>query len=162
MSNYSSQYRMNTNDFGKPNKHVDYYDTFGGKLKVISDFDGRIMSFDEFVTLINIIVAVNDVYRNNQYKTKLPHMTLDGVHLYDNCNDDNNIAVVYRCGYERFKIHYCAPCSNWFVSYYIVCNADGDIERESINQINDLQLNSNLTAKNVIEWLFNTMSMLDY
>lgn len=163
MSNHSSQFHMNTYaDISKPNYHVDYYyDTFGGKLKVVSDFDSRLMSIDELETLNDIIDAVNKVYRN-QYKTKLLHMTLDSVHLYGNCNNDNDIAVIYRCGCERFEIRYCSPCSNWFVSYHILCNIDGDSEFESINQINYLQLNSDLTAENVVEWLFNTMSMIDY
>lgn len=161
MSNQSNQYRMNTYaDTRKPNYHVDYYDTYGGKLKVVSDFGCRLMSIRELEMLNDIIVAVNKVYRN-QYKTKLSHMTLDNVHLYGNANDDIDIAVTYRCNCERFKIRYCAPCSNWFVSYHIVCNVDGDSELEPINQINDLQLNSDLTAENVVEWLFSTMSMLD-
>ena len=156
MSNHSNQYRVTS----KPNHHVDYYDTFGGKLKVVSDFDGRFMSIHELETLNDIIVAVNKVYRN-QYKTKLSHMTLDSVHLYGNCSHDNDIAAIYRCGCERFKIRYCSPCSNWFVSYYILCNVDDDSELEPINQINNLQLSSDLTAENVVEWLFNTISILD-
>lgn len=158
MSDHSSQYSYT--DISKPNYHVDYYDTFGGRLKVVSDFDGRVMSIPELEMLNDIIVAVNKVYRN-QYKTKLLHMTLDSVHLYGN-NDDNDIGVIYRCGSERFRIRYCSPCSNWFVSYYILCNVDGESELESINQINNLQLNSGLTAENVVEWLFNTMSIIDY
>lgn len=156
MANHSS---MNTNTgFGRPNKHVDYYDTFGGKLKVLSDFNGRVMSFDELTTLTDIIVAVNKVYRN-QHKT-LTHVTLDSVHLYGNCNHDNDIAVIYRRGgSEQFEIRYCSPCANWFVSYCYV-NGDGTIETN--NRITNLQLTSNLTAENVVEWLFNTMSILDY
>lgn len=156
--NVSSHYRYA--DISKPNYHVDYYDTFGGKLKVVSDFDGRLMSIHELEMLTDIIVAVNEVYRN-QYKPKLLHMTLDSVHLYGNCNDDNDIGVIYRCGCDRFEIRYCSPCSNWFVSYYMLCNVDGESELESINQINNLQLNSDLTAENVVEWLFNTISIID-
>lgn len=158
MANHSSQYRMNTSaGFGKPNKHVDYYDTFGGELKVVSDFNGRVMSLHELTTLTDIIVAVNKVYRN-QHKT-LTHVTLDSVHLYGNCNHDNDIAVIYRCAGEQFEIRYCSPCSNWFVSYCYV-NGNGTIETN--NRITNLQLNSDLTAEYVVDWLFNIMSILDY
>lgn len=144
-------------EFGTPHTNIETYYISGGELTVKSDFNGRLINSDEMTTINDIMTVVNRVYRKYADILKTSYH-VEYVHLYGNCNDDNDISVVYSNGCEQFEIRYCAPCANWFVSYHII--SDDGIE--PTNRINELQLNNDLPVENVVQWLFTTMSLLDF